>query len=221
MLFSRRSDSPIKSPESAERRPERLPERVTEDIPTLEPLPTGYSRSLGVASTPVQSFIDASLTIVGDLHSAGDVRIDGRICGNVRCAQLILGLDAAITGSVVAEQVIVRGKVIGTIRAPVVVIQDTAHVESEITYASLSIDEGAHFDGAVRRRDNPLAEPEQQPSATAPATMAAAAPPAGDATESADAGATAESPPPPPKGTPAPKTQRQAPMANGHSPGVG
>jgi cytoskeletal protein CcmA (bactofilin family) len=102
-----------------------------------------------------QSYIDASLTIVGDLHSAGDVRIDGRICGNVRCAQLILGRDASITGTVVAAQTIVRGKIIGTIRSPVVVIQDTAHVESEIAYCSLAIDDGACFEGTVHHHDNP------------------------------------------------------------------
>jgi cytoskeletal protein CcmA (bactofilin family) len=107
-----------------------------------------------------QSFIDASLTILGDLYSEGDVHLDGHICGNVRCAQLIVGRDAAITGAVTAEQTIVRGRITGTIRSSVVILQDTARVESEITYTTLAIDDGATFEGAAHRSDNPLREDE-------------------------------------------------------------
>jgi cytoskeletal protein CcmA (bactofilin family) len=155
MLFSRRSESshhPAPVPAGAAA---RMLER--ERAPAVAP--AGGSPIASVADgARTQSFIDSSLTIVGDLHSAGDVRIDGRICGNVRCAQLILGQEASITGAVIAEQAIVRGRIIGTIRSPVVVIQDTAHVESEVTYGSLAIDDGAFFEGAVHRRDNPLEE---------------------------------------------------------------
>ena len=154
MLFSRKS---------ASREPSPAPIDAAEQPLTREPVPAaGPPGDRHIASdangTHTQSYIDASLTIVGDLHSEGDVRIDGRICGNVRCAQLIVGTAASITGAVMAEQAIVRGRIIGTVRAPAVVIQDTAYVESEITYGSLSIDHGAFFEGAVRRRNNPLAE---------------------------------------------------------------
>jgi cytoskeletal protein CcmA (bactofilin family) len=103
-----------------------------------------------------QSVIDATLAIVGDLRTDGDLRLDGHICGNVQCAQLIVGPSAAITGVVTAEEAVVRGRIMGTIRANVVVIQGTAHVESDIVYGMLAIDEGASFEGAVRRSANPL-----------------------------------------------------------------
>ncbi len=108
---------------------------------------------------PVQSYIDASLTIVGDLHSEGDVQVDGRICGNVRCAQLIVSRDAVVTGTVTADQAVVRGSITGTIRASVVILQETAQVESDISYTQLVIDDGAAFEGSVHRSDNPLAGP--------------------------------------------------------------
>jgi cytoskeletal protein CcmA (bactofilin family) len=128
-----------------------------EPVSVVEPIGSSHIAS-DANGTHTQSYIDASLTIVGDLHSEGDVRIDGRICGNVRCAQLIVGREASVTGAVIAEQAILRGRIIGTIRAPAVVIQDTAYVESEIIYGSLAIDDGAFFEGAAHRRDNPLAE---------------------------------------------------------------
>lgn len=104
---------------------------------------------------PAQSLIDASLTITGDLRSDGDVQVDGHICGNICCAQLIVGRDACITGAIMAEEAVVRGRITGTIRAMRVILQGTAHVESEITYDMLAIDEGARFEGAARCRPNP------------------------------------------------------------------
>ena len=152
MLFTRKSEG--RSNPATEPRPE----------PSVAPQPppsaTGRGRHGGTDYAPTQSFIDASLTIVGDLHSEGDVRVDGRICGNVSCAQLIVGKDAAITGAVKAEQAIVRGSITGTIRAPVVILQETACVQSDIAYTLLAIDDGATFEGAVHRSENPLDETE-------------------------------------------------------------
>jgi cytoskeletal protein CcmA (bactofilin family) len=151
MLFSRKAAT------ATEPKPE--PTVPLEHLPAASrPAPAAPDAGSGQAGTRTQSFIDASLTIIGDLHAEGDVRLDGRICGNVRCAQLIVGRDGAITGSITAEQAIVRGRIVGTIRSPVVIIQGTAHVESEITYRMLAIDDGAIFEGAARRVGNPLEE---------------------------------------------------------------
>lgn len=147
MLFSRKSESrddPVPALSNA-----LEPQRVSQSPSVSEVARHGDG-------THTQSFIDSSLTIVGDLHADGDVRLDGRICGNVTCAQLIVGKDATITGAVTAHEAIVRGRVTGTIRSPVVIIQSTAHVESEITYSMLAIDDGATFEGAAHRCDDPL-----------------------------------------------------------------
>jgi cytoskeletal protein CcmA (bactofilin family) len=107
-----------------------------------------------------QSYIDASLTIMGDLSTEGDVQIDGRVCGNVSCAQLIVGRHAVVTGTVAAQEVVIRGMVTGIIRAPVVILQDPAQVECDIVYTVLAIDDGVSFEGAARRSEHPLEEPE-------------------------------------------------------------
>src|SRR5262245_21487080 len=149
MLFNRKSASRYE------------PSPAPMDAPRRRGEPPGSGDTAGgLEGTPTQSFIDASLTIVGDLHSEGDVRIDGRICGNVSCAQLIVGTDAAITGAVRAQQTIVRGSVTGPICAAVVILQETARVQSDIAYTVLAIDDGATFEGAVRRSENPLDETE-------------------------------------------------------------
>ena len=148
MLFSRKSESRGNREREASVAPEE-PQVLSE--PGRYPSPD---------NTPTQSFIDASLTIVGDLLSHGDVQVDGRICGNVTCAQLIVGRDAVITGTVKAEQAIVRGSITGTIRASVVILQETARVKSDIAYTQIAIDDGATFEGAAHRSESPLVETE-------------------------------------------------------------
>jgi cytoskeletal protein CcmA (bactofilin family) len=157
MLFSRKPESrndPSPAP-SADAPPASSGAPAPAAAPARLPV-----RDAAADGALAQSFIDSSLTITGDLFSEGDVHLDGHICGTVRCARLIVGRDAAITGAVAAEQAIVRGRITGTIRSPVVILQETARVESEITYTTLAIDDGATFEGSARRSDTPLQEEE-------------------------------------------------------------
>ena len=105
-----------------------------------------------------RSLIDKLANVTGDLWSDGDIQIDGHLCGNVNCAQLIVGKDAAITGVIIAQEAVIRGKMTGLIRATRVLLQASARVESDIIYQSLSVDEGATFKGIARPRANPFAE---------------------------------------------------------------
>jgi cytoskeletal protein CcmA (bactofilin family) len=113
------------------------------------------------SASPTQSVIDAWLTITGNLESEGDVRVEGQICGDIRCAHLVVGRDAMVSGDIIAEEAVVRGKVKGCIRANRVILQDTACVESNIYHKVLSVDEGASFDGQSCHRQLPFQDEEQ------------------------------------------------------------
>lgn len=115
---------------------------------------------------PTRSVIDAWLQITGDLQSEGEIQVDGQIRGDVRCAHLTVGKDARIAGNITAEEVVVRGKVTGLIRANRVILQHTAQVDSEIVHKKLSIEEGATFDGAARRCEDPLSSEIPNPNST-------------------------------------------------------
>jgi cytoskeletal protein CcmA (bactofilin family) len=137
----------------------KKPDETVSDTIPLQP---DLARTIDQAGTlvrmsgpPARSVIDACLTITGNLQSDRVVQVDGELNGDIRCAQLIVSRNAAVNGSIVAEEVIVRGKVKGVIRAGQVMLQDTAQVESEIFHKSLVIEEGAHFEGESHR----LAEP--------------------------------------------------------------
>jgi cytoskeletal protein CcmA (bactofilin family) len=125
--------------------------------------------------SPTLSVIDAWLTITGNLESQGDLRVEGQISGDIRCANLVIGRDAAVSGDIVAEEAVVRGKVKGTIRANRVILQDTACVESTIYHKVLSVNEGASFDGQSCHRQQPHLEDEATAHVvrTAPREMSA------------------------------------------------
>ena len=103
------------------------------------------------------SVVGMDLTVTGNLTSNGEVHIEGEVQGDVRCASLIIGDNARVTGGVVAEDIIVRGNLMGTIRGMRVTLQSSSHVEGDIFHKSLAIEQGAFFEGKSRRAEDPTA----------------------------------------------------------------
>ncbi len=112
------------------------------------------TKSFGAGTTSMSSVISNDLTIIGQsitIVSQGHVQIDGAVQGNVHGKQVSIGNQGAITGMVMAESVEVRGQLEGSIRSPHVVLHPTARVQGDIHHTTISIAEGAEFDGRVRR----------------------------------------------------------------------
>lgn len=86
--------------------------------------------------------------VKGDLSSKGTVRIDGVLEGNVGADCVIIGEKGLITGDAVVRQMIIGGRIVGTIRAAEgVEIQRTGDVCGDIFAARLAIADGGQFDG--------------------------------------------------------------------------
>jgi cytoskeletal protein CcmA (bactofilin family) len=103
------------------------------------------------------SIIGEDLAIAGNVISKGEVQVDGQIQGDVHCASLIVNEKAEITGGIVAEDVVVRGRVMGSIRGVRVTLQASSHVEGDVFHKSLAIEQGAFFEGKSRRDEDPIA----------------------------------------------------------------
>ena len=110
------------------------------------------------ASKVVPSIIGEDLTIRGNVTSKGEVQLDGEIEGEIRCGSLLLGDKGQVMGGVAAEDVVVRGRIIGSIRGLRVTLQAQCHVEGDIFHQGLSIEQGAYFEGKSRHSDKPLEE---------------------------------------------------------------
>jgi cytoskeletal protein CcmA (bactofilin family) len=110
------------------------------------------------ASKMVPTIIGEDLTIIGTVISKGEIQVDGEIEGDIRCGSLLLGDKAQVRGGVAAEDVVVRGHIVGSITGLRITLQGQCHVEGDIVCQSLAIEQGAYFEGKSRRSDNPLEE---------------------------------------------------------------
>jgi len=108
-------------------------------------------------SEPKTSIIDDALAITGNVKTEGNLRLDGTLRGDIHCLSLIIGQDAGLEGNVVAEEVVIGGRLKGSVRTLHVTLKAKSHVEGELYHRSLTIEQGAYFEGKSRRVDNPLA----------------------------------------------------------------
>jgi len=106
------------------------------------------------------SLIAENVTLRGDVATDGDVHLDGTLTGDMRVRELTIGEGGVVEGSIEAESVEIRGKVVGTVTAKSVRLYSTARVEGDITHAQLAIESGAHFEGRSLKFETPAtAEP--------------------------------------------------------------
>jgi cytoskeletal protein CcmA (bactofilin family) len=109
------------------------------------------------------STIGEDLVITGNVDSKSKIHLEGSVCGDVSCVALVLGENAKLEGNVRADDVVVKGQLIGSIRAMRVTLHATSHVEGDLHHQSLAMEQGAYFEGKSRRSADPLAESGPQP----------------------------------------------------------
>jgi cytoskeletal protein CcmA (bactofilin family) len=116
-------------------------------------------------SSPLSvSTISEDLTIIGNVTSKGEIHLNGQVQGDVHCVALVLGENAQLEGSVIADDVMVRGRLIGSVRALRVTLQSKSHVEGNLFHKSLAIEQGTHFEGESRPSENPLSSSPEVPA---------------------------------------------------------
>lgn len=98
-------------------------------------------------ANPTFSILGADTAIKGDIASASDLHIDGKVEGDIRCTGLVQGESSEIAGSVVAQSAKLAGLVEGTIEADELVIHRTARIRGDVIYNTLSIEPGAQVEG--------------------------------------------------------------------------
>jgi cytoskeletal protein CcmA (bactofilin family) len=102
------------------------------------------------------STIGEDLVITGDVTSKGEIHLGGKILGDVQCIALVLDENGNLEGNVTADDVIVRGRLVGSVRARRITLQANARVEGALHHESLSLEQGTFFEGESRPSDNPL-----------------------------------------------------------------
>jgi cytoskeletal protein CcmA (bactofilin family) len=114
----------------------------------------------------VASLLSADLSIEGNVNGEGELQIDGLVKGDVRVARLTIGETGHIEGSIYAELVEVRGRVVGAITSKQVRLYGTSYVDGDITHEQLAMETGAYFQGRSLKfqRPAPVAQPAPAPA---------------------------------------------------------
>jgi cytoskeletal protein CcmA (bactofilin family) len=173
-MFSRSKQEDSPPPQPAAKAPGETPSALFEPRPAA---PAASAPTLGPAPAPVApkakpapSVLSSDLTIVGNVRSSGDIQVEGTVEGDVRAQMLIVGESATVKGEVMAEEVVVHGRVVGRLRGLKVRLSASARCEGDIIHKTIAIESGAHFEGSVQRQDDPLgkaAKDAQRPGAPA------------------------------------------------------
>lgn len=109
-----------------------------------------------VKPKPAPSVLSSDLTILGNVRSSGDIQVEGTVEGDIHAQMLIVGESATVKGEIVADEVVVHGRVIGRLRGLKVRLSSSARCEGDIVHKTIAIESGAHFEGSVQRQDDPL-----------------------------------------------------------------
>jgi cytoskeletal protein CcmA (bactofilin family) len=100
------------------------------------------------------SLFDSQLTVTGDIDTEGSIRIDGRLIGSIRRADVVvLGVGAVMDGNVNAREVVIGGTLNGNVHASErVELQPTAIVTGDVSTQVVLIQEGGVVNGRVDMR---------------------------------------------------------------------
>ena len=122
------------------------------------------------AALRVMNQFGQGTTINGDVSTEGDVRIDGKVSGNVTSkSKTVVGATGVIEGDILCQNAYIDGRVNGNIEVTeLLILSKTALVVGNIKIKKLVVEEGAKFTGnctmgmSVTRNENeekPLARP--------------------------------------------------------------
>ena len=109
--------------------------------------PTSVSGQPAAKSPGPTSFVSADLRIVGDLHSTGDLQIEGIVEGEITSRTATIGECAQVSGPIHADTIQIHGTIIGPIKGDTITLSRTAKVNGDIAHKTLSVAAGALFQG--------------------------------------------------------------------------
>lgn len=143
----------------------KIPESTGDSADITLPIESGAKKDSPpppIPSTPkgkvAASVISSDLKITGNLQTTGDIQVEGTVEGDIRAHLLTVGESATVRGEVIADDVVVNGHVIGCLRGLKVRLTSTARVEGDIIHKTIAIESGAHFEGSVKRQEDPLSK---------------------------------------------------------------
>lgn len=126
------------------------------------------------ASRGMASVLNSDVVIAGNVDATADLRIDGRVEGDVRCKALTQGSGSAIVGTVTADIARLAGAIEGAVRVGELTVECSARINGDVEYESITIEDGGHVEGRLNhmRSVKPLTAGAADDQEAPPASLA-------------------------------------------------
>ena len=93
------------------------------------------------------SVLGPDVTIRGDVDATVDLHVDGTVLGDITCAALVQGEGSVIEGAIKADSARLSGTIEGRIAASELIILKSAKITGDVSYETLTIEQGATVNG--------------------------------------------------------------------------
>lgn len=126
----------------------------SESAPSLPPPPPAAvpaKMATGARHTTF-SIIGSDVAITGNVAASVDLHVDGKIEGDLKCANLVQGEASEIKGAVTAETAKLAGLVDGSIEAKTLIIHASARITGDVFYENITIENGGKVEGKLSHR---------------------------------------------------------------------
>jgi cytoskeletal protein CcmA (bactofilin family) len=96
--------------------------------------------------------ISQGSNIEGQFNSKENVRLDGKIIGDVICEnRLVMGESGTVEGTIKANEAVIMGTIKGNVNVTTTLyLKASAKINGNITAKLLSVEEGAMYNGECR-----------------------------------------------------------------------
>jgi cytoskeletal protein CcmA (bactofilin family) len=111
--------------------------------------------SVGTPPEAVISIIGPGMTVIGDCHTEGTVRVEGTVEGSIRAGKaVVIGRQGRVIGDVQTQDAVVSGRVTGTLVAESrLELQATCQIDGDVRTRRMQLEEGAILNGTVHMSD--------------------------------------------------------------------
>ena len=115
------------------------------------------------------TLVSSGTTLKGDISSSNDLRIDGKIIGNVQStAKVIIGAHGEVQGDITGNQADIVGKVSGNVRAKELLqLRGECVVTGNLYAGKLQVEPTATFNGQCHMGSNVVEMSNKELSAVA------------------------------------------------------
>lgn len=93
------------------------------------------------------SVLGGDVVVTGNIVATVDLHIDGQVEGDISCASLVQGEGSRVKGAITAEIARLSGEVDGSIVARELIITSTARITGDVSYETISIENGGIVQG--------------------------------------------------------------------------